>query len=55
MFISPFVTIQNRIRKIALSELSFCSCGYLTKEIIKIMLIHASMIRKFMKIAVASE
>ncbi len=55
MFISPFVTIQNRIRKIALSELSFCSCGYLTKEIIKIMLIHARMIRKFMKIAVASE
>ena len=55
IFISSFVTIQNRIRKIALSELSFCSCGYLTNEIIKIMLIHASMIRKFMKIALASE
>ena len=53
IFISSFVTIQNPIRKIALSELSFCSCGYLTKEIFKIMLIHASMIRKFMKIALA--
>ena len=41
------------IRKTALSELSFCSCGYFAKEIFKIMLIHASMIRKFMKIALA--
>ena len=48
-----FVTIQNPIRKIASSKLSFCSCGYFAKEIFKIMLIHASMIRKFMKIALA--
>ena len=48
-----YVTIQNPIRKTALSELSFCSCGYFAKEIFKIMLIHASMIRKFMKIALA--
>ena len=41
------------IRKTALSELSFCSCGYFAKEIFKIMLIHASMIRKFMKIVLA--
>ena len=41
------------IRKTALSELSFCSCGYFAKEIFKIMLIHASMIRKFLKIALA--
>ena len=47
------MSIQNPIRKTALSELSFCSCGYFAKEIFKIMLIHASMIRKFMKIALA--
>ena len=47
------VTIQHLIRKIALSELYFCSCGYFAKEIFKIMLIHASMIRKFMKIVLA--
>ena len=47
------VTIQKPIRKTALSELSFCSCGYFAKEIFKIMLIHASMIRKFLKIALA--
>ncbi len=29
------------------------SCGYFAKEIFKIMLIHASMIRKFMKIVLA--
>ena len=33
--------------------LVICSCGYFAKEIFKIMLIHASMIRKFMKIALA--
>ena len=33
--------------------LSFCSCGYFAKEIFKIMLIHASMIRKFMQISSA--
>ena len=33
--------------------LSFCSYGYFAKEIFKNLLIHASMIRKFMKIALA--
>ena len=47
------ITIQNPIRKTALSELSFCSCGYFAKEIFKNLLIHASMSRKFMKIALA--
>ena len=53
MFLWRNVTIQNPIRKTALSELSFCSCGCFAKEIFKIMLIHASMIRKFVKIALA--
>ena len=47
------MSIQHLIRKIALSELYFCSCGYFAKENFKIMLIHASMIRKFMKIVLA--
>ena len=47
------VTIQNPIRKSALSELNFCSCGYFAKEIFKNMLVHASMTRYFMKISLA--
>ena len=48
------VTIQHLIRKIALSELYFLLMWLLRpKKFFKIMLIHASMIRKFMKIVLA--
>ena len=46
-------TIQNLIRKTVLSELTFCPCGYFTKEIFINLLIHAGMLRRFMKIALA--
>ncbi len=53
MILKKMVTIQNPIRKTALSELTFCSCGYFAKEIFINLLIHASMLRRFMKIALA--
>ena len=46
-------TIQNLIRKTVLSELTFCPCGYFDKEIFINLLIHAGMLRRFMKIALA--
>lgn len=46
-------TIQNLIRKTVLSELTFCPCGYFAKEIFINLLIHAGMLRRFMKIALA--
>ena len=46
-----FVTIQNHIRKIAVSQLSFCSCLVLTKEIFKNKLKNASIYAYFIKIA----
>ena len=53
MILKKLVTIQNPIRKTALSELTFCSCGYFAKEIFINLLIHASMLHRFMKIALA--
>ena len=37
----------------AFSELTFCSYGYFAKEVFINLLIHAGMLRRFMKIALA--
>ena len=53
MWRSLHIVYSEPIRKTASSMLSFCSYGYFAKEIFKNLLIHASMSRKFMKIALA--
>ena len=53
LFFFHLSNYSQPIRKTTLSWLAFCSCGYFANEIFINLLIHESMLRRFMKIALA--